>query len=775
MKYQFSNVETAFIRSPVSNRFKPNIPYLVTDNFPKLGFLTALRFLEWISENPEGTVSLPTGKTPEYFIKWTKYLLDNWEKRSVEELRNKYGLSIKAKPKLIDLNFVQIDEFYPIAQTQHNSFYHYVNKFYIRELGFNPSKALLINIDRIPRADNLPIEDIFPTKRVDLSLRYRECKSDLEEKQQQTIFMVDKWCSDYENIIRERGGIDFFLGGIGPDGHIAFNVRGSDHNSTTRLTETNFETQAASATDLGGIETSKNRLVITIGLSTITYNKDVTGIIIAAGEAKARVVKNAVESKKDIRFPATALQGLPNCRFYLTSGAAKNLSSEKRSVLQDNKKITEKTEKAVLRLCRSLNKFGSRISLEDLNSDKDCSVLPSIDSKMVSQVMDSVKRKIYKGLTIPENEIFLHTGPHHDDIMLGYLPHIIHLVRTPLNKHYFVNMTSGFTSVTNKYIIDILQQTNKFLTSGQIQMTKYSDFFTGGYNKKRDKDVYHYLNQIATGRALGQKRGLSHRVVRSLVEIYSIKNITELEQKINSLTNYLYTSYDGEKNTPDIQRLKGMVREFEEELVWAHYGVSVKDVYHLRLGFYTGDIFTEIPDRYRDVEPILELLIRKKPTVITLAFDPEGSGPDTHYKVMQTIAEAVRIWKEKEDLSNLRIWGYRNVWYRFDAAEADIIVPVSLNSMSVLENTFLNCYLSQKSASFPSYQLDGPFCDLTNKIWVEQHQDLEFLLGKDFWYQNNHPRLRATHGVLYLKEMNVVDFLTKARQLEKSMETPINI
>ena len=48
----------------------------------------------------------------------------------------------------------------------------------------------------------------------------------------------------------------------------------------------------------------------------------------------------------------------------------------------------------------------------------------------------------------------------------------------------------------------------------------------------------------------------------------------------------------------------------------------------------------------------------------------------------------------KKDMSKVRIWGYRNVWYRFDAAEADIMFPVSLNSMAVLRNTFLNCYLS---------------------------------------------------------------------------------
>ena len=69
---------------------------------------------------------------------------------------------------------------------------------------------------------------------------------------------------------------------------------------------------------------------------------------------------------------------------------------------------------------------------------------------------------------------------------------------------------------------------------------------------------------------------------------------------------------------------------------------------------------------------IIYQLKDKKPTVISLALDPEGSGPDTHYKVLQTIANAVRLWNKEADLSNLRIWGYRNVWYRFDISESDL-------------------------------------------------------------------------------------------------------
>jgi len=263
---------------------------------------------------------------------------------------------------------------------------------------------------------------------------------------------------------------------------------------------------------------------------------------------------------------------------------------------------------------------------------------------------------------------------------------------------------------------------------------------------------------------------MSHRVIRALIEIHAIPDIKSLKSCINNVLSELNTYYDGQKNSKEIQKLKGMIREYEEELVWANYGVRVQDVHHLRLGFYKGEIFTENPERKRDVLPILRQLEEIKPTVISLAFDPEGSGPDTHYKVLQTIAEAVRMWRETKDLSNLRIWGYRNVWYRFDISEADIIVPVTLNSMAIMRSTFNNCYLSQKEASFPSYEFDGPFCDLSQNIWVEQHKELQLLLGRDYWYQNKNPHLRAVHGTVYLKEMNVSEFLDVARRLEDHME-----
>ena len=65
---------------------------LVAENYVVLGQLTALRFIEWVSLNPGGVVALPTGKTPEFFIKWLEYYRDNWERESREGLIGKLGI-----------------------------------------------------------------------------------------------------------------------------------------------------------------------------------------------------------------------------------------------------------------------------------------------------------------------------------------------------------------------------------------------------------------------------------------------------------------------------------------------------------------------------------------------------------------------------------------------------------------------------------------------------------------------------------------------------------
>ena len=681
---------------------------------------------------------------------------------------SKYGLEGIEKPDFSGLHLVQMAEFYPIDSEQHNSLYNYVTKYYIEGFGFDKEKALLINSNEIELAENKSYAEVFPDYKIDLSLRYREAKTPQEKLQQESIFMIDNWCTQYERRIREKGGIGFFLGGIGPDGHIAFNTRGSDHFSATRLKQTNFETQAVTAADLGGIEVSRNRLVITIGLGTIGYNAASKAIIYAAGEAIADTIKNSLENEPTVTWPATSLQKLKNSRFYLTEGATVNLEDSIESFYSDGPWTHKKTERAVIELCKKINKFGPKLTLEDLKADKYCSQIPDLNEHTVQSVIDSILAKLQKGMQKETNQVYYHTGPHHDDIMLGIMPTTNRQSRDASNELHFSVLTSGFTAVTNRFLYDLLVDTKKLIELENIEMIGYPDFFEDGYKYKWDKDVYHYLDNIAAQNDDEKRRGVCHRLVRALVSVWEIKDKNQLLNVIDEIMVSLENSYDGGKNPPKIQKIKGMIRELEEELVWAHYGIMVKNVHHLRLGFYQGDVFASQPDKERDVLPILEEFRKYKPTVISLAMDPQGSGPDTHYKVLQAIARAVEAWNEEEDISHLRIIGYRNVWFKYNPWDVEMIVPVSLNALATLNKSFSECYVTQVNASFPSYQLDGKFSDLTQRIWFEQHKQIQLLLGKNFFYQNESALLRATHGVVYLHELNVEQFLEEAFALEKS-------
>ena len=773
-----SNVEKIYLQN--SGRellYSPTekVGIIQIKNFPELGKLTALRFIEWVIENPGGVVSLPTGKTPEHFIKWVTYYLMNWQNKEVKEILENIGINTSLKPEMRSLHFVQIDEFYPIDSFQHNSFYYYIQRYYLSNFEMDANKALLINVNEIPTAKGIPIDQIFPDKCVDLSLRYRYAKTKLEQLQKQTIEMVDEFCTEYERKIRELGGVGFFLGGIGPDGHIGFNIQGSDHFSTTRLMETNYETQAAASTDLGGIEIARNRLVITIGLNTITYNKDAVAIIIASGEAKANIVRDSIESPLSNKYPASVLQNLSKARFYLTDGAALRLQERRLGDIKNENPISEfSIERAIINLAVQKQKEVLKLNVDDYNDDEFGKYILKKTGQSVEvinqKVHDSVYNRFYRGIAPVENQRILHTGPHHDDIMLGYLPYIVHLVRTVTNKHHFSVLTSGFTAVTNSYMLEILENLKHHFSKEEFKNRLNTKYFETSFEEGINRDVNLYLDGVAAKSLVINNEAQARRTLRNLIEIFGNSDVEFLNEKIKELIIYFQTQYPGKKDSPEVQKLKGMLREWEEEILWAHLGFHSDEVSHLRLGFYQGEIFTENPEIDRDVLPVLNLFRKFKPTVITVALDPEGSGPDTHYKVLQTISEALRLYAKETDISKLRIWGYRNVWYRFHPAEANIYIPVSLNSFALIESMFMNSYGSQKNASFPSFELDGPFSALSQNVLAEQYKTIRLCLGRDFFIKHEIPRVRAAHGMVYLKELTLDEFFTKSIELKKLTE-----
>jgi glucosamine-6-phosphate deaminase len=751
------------------------IPSIVVDNFPALGQLTAVRFLEWVRENPEGVISLPTGKTPEYFIKHTQNFLRTWNRKETAEIVEAMGLPSGKKPDLSGLRFVQIDEFYPIDSKQHNSFYYYVNKYYLKGFGLDRSRAMLIDPLKIGLPKGVRITDVFPDLNVDLTLRIRRATSLREKHQQEVLRAVDDFCTEYEYRIREMGGIGFFLGGIGPDGHVAFNIRGSDLFSTTRLLDPNYETKAAAASDLGGMEVARDKSVITIGLATIVENEDAVAIIIAAGEAKAKMVARTIESELSLKYPGSVLSVLANARFYLTTGAASRLTNRLFVDLQRRETVPdEQVYRVVMDLSLATGKPIRELVKEDFTQDRfGAEVLKKTGSphdELTKRTEQRVLDNLQAGHAPVENKTLLHTAPHHDDIILAYLPYVTNAVRRRSTKHCFAYMTSGFTAVTNSYMYSVVSDLLERLKHGAFRDVLTPDFFEADNVLARRVDTTHYLQGVARHHTEIMQEATAQRLLRNLIELLEDDNLENIQQRLAELCNYFSTQYPGKKDIALVQQLKGRMREWESDLKWAYYGFTGEWVRHLRLGFYKGDIFTEVPTVDRDVRPIVDLVEEIAPDIVTVAFDPEGSGPDTHYKVLQAVSHALKMYEDHTDRHDVKVLGYRNVWFKFHPAEANLYVPTSLTHMNDMEDCFDTCFATQRTASFPSYQHDGPFSKLARKTWAKQYQQIRTFLGPDFFVKHDDHGMRAACGMVYLREMNLAEFYTKSAELKHMAE-----
>lgn len=300
--------------------------------------------------------------------------------------------------------------------------------------------------------------DVFKNIRVDLSLLTAEGDLTSEQTTQREILLkVQKYCDEFENNLAAIGGIGFFLGGIGPDGHIAFNQQGCSHSSRTRLVDFNYMSAAAAAGDLGGIEIAREKAAMTIGLATICANKDATVIIMAAGEGKAAVVRDAIEGAASEECPSSVLHGVPNGRYYLTHGAASLLTARRAeriaSVTEDAclnwalKHLSDSfdnntspnllsvpndflvAETLVHRVSLSCGKPVHELSAEDLAGvGLEGSAAPSwIRDPLKFKIMAAcisrrLRERIQAGLIAasPIGNSIVHTAPHHDDIMLSY-------------------------------------------------------------------------------------------------------------------------------------------------------------------------------------------------------------------------------------------------------------------------------------------------------------------------------------------------------------------
>jgi glucosamine-6-phosphate deaminase len=113
-------------------------------------------------------------------------------------------------------------------------------------------------------------------------------------------------CASYEEKIKNVGGVTLFVGGIGPDGHIAFNEPGSSLSSRTRVMTLTFDTILANSRFFGGDINKVPKTALTVGVGTVMDAKEV--LIIVNGHNKTRALRHAIEGSVNHLWTISALQ-----------------------------------------------------------------------------------------------------------------------------------------------------------------------------------------------------------------------------------------------------------------------------------------------------------------------------------------------------------------------------------------------------------------------------------------------------------------------------------
>jgi glucosamine-6-phosphate deaminase len=113
-------------------------------------------------------------------------------------------------------------------------------------------------------------------------------------------------CAAYEEKIKKLGGVNLFVGGIGPDGHIAFNEPGSSLASTTRVMSLTYDTIIANSRFFDGDVNKVPKTALTVGVGTVMDADEV--LIIVNGHNKARALRHAIEEGVNHMWTISALQ-----------------------------------------------------------------------------------------------------------------------------------------------------------------------------------------------------------------------------------------------------------------------------------------------------------------------------------------------------------------------------------------------------------------------------------------------------------------------------------
>lgn len=482
-----------------------------------------------------------------------------------------------------------LDEYYPMDKKSVHSYYYFMHQHLFNHIDINPNN---INIP----CGTIPLDELH------------------------------QYCIDYDLKIKEYGGLDFQLLGIGRTGHIGFNEPGSHYNSGTRSITLDHVTREDAAPSFLGIDNVPKK-AITMGIGTVKKAKRI--VLLAWGHNKASIVKETIEGEITSEVPATYLQEHPNTTFILNDEASQELTRVKTPWLVGPCIWTEElASKAIVWLCQLTKKSILKLTDKDYNDHGMSSLL--------------VQEGSAYDINIQMFNKFQHTitgwpggKPNADDSSRPERAN-------PVKKRVII-----FSPHPDDDVISMGGTFDRLVEQGHEVHVAYQ---TSGNIAVSDHEALKYAE-----------------VIKDINSNNS--NIDSIIEKINSKKGDL-------EDDLEVRKLKGLIRKRESLAATRFIGIPDKNVHFLNLPFYETGTVKKKPLSDIDINIVSNLIHTIKPHQIYAAgdlADPHG----THKVCLDAIFEALENLKNNDYMDDCWVWLYRGAWHEWDIHQIDMAVPMS--------------------------------------------------------------------------------------------------
>lgn len=452
---------------------------------------------------------------------------------------------------------------------------------------------------------------------------------------------VANYCREYESKIKEAGGIDIQLLGIGRTGHIGFNEPGSDDASRTRLITLDSVTRMDAASDFFGAENVPRR-AITMGVGTILEARRV--IIIALGENKAPIVARTVEGEISSAIPATYLQRHTNAEFILDEAAADTLTRGHTPWLVGHVDWDETTiRRAVIWLAGKVNRAILKLTDADYNEEGLQDLLAEHGSAY--EINLRVFRDLQSTLTgWPAGKPLSEQQP-------GDRP-------KPLD-HIFPKRILVFSPHPDDDVISMGGTLIRLADQGHEAHIAYQ---TSGNIAVFDDDAIRFAEFVADFCRLFDA---------------SSQRIDELESHVDQ---FLRNKQPGQVDSDIVQGIKSLIRRGEAREGARCCGVLDDRLHFMNMPFYETGTVKKRPLGEEDIQIVVNLLREIEPHQIYAAgdlSDPHG----THRTCLSAILQACTICQDDDWYNSTQVWLYRGAWQEWPVYQIEMAVPLSPNEV----------------------------------------------------------------------------------------------